>query len=61
MLVELAEDLQRDGVELALARGIAAVHDLVRLQESDVALRSYPSVQEAVDDLTRRRRLASRR
>jgi sulfate permease, SulP family len=53
MLVELAEDLQRDGVELALARDIAAVRDLVRLQESEVALRSYPSVQEAVDALSR--------
>ena len=52
MLVELAEDLHRDGVELALARDIAAVRDLVRLQETEGALRSYPSVQAAVDDLT---------
>ncbi len=54
MLVDLAEDLRRDGVQLALARDIAAVRDLVRLQESDVALRSYPSVQAAVDELTKR-------
>ena len=34
MLVELAEELARDGVELVLARDIAAVRDLVRLAKA---------------------------
>ena len=54
MLVELAEDLRRDGVELVLARDIAAVRDLVRLREGETVLRSFPTVQAAVDELTPR-------
>ena len=52
-LVGLAEDLRRDGVDLVLARDIAAVRDLVRLGETQGALRSYPTVQAAVDELTK--------
>jgi high affinity sulfate transporter 1 len=51
MLVELAEDLRREGVELVLARDIGVVRDLVRLH-GDSALRSFPTVQAAVDELT---------
>lgn len=51
MLVELAEDLLRDGIELVLARDIAAVRDLVRLHEAGTGLRSFPTVQAAVDEL----------
>lgn len=53
MLVDLAEDLGRDGVKLALAQDISAVRDLVRLRESEGALRSYPTVQAAVDELAK--------
>jgi SulP family sulfate permease len=52
MLVELADDLRRGGVELVLARDVGVVRDLVRLQEGDGALRSFPTVQAAVDALT---------
>ena len=51
MLVELAEDLRRDGIELVLAGDIAAVRDLVRLREGETGLRSFPTVQAAVDEL----------
>jgi high affinity sulfate transporter 1 len=53
MLVQLAEDLRRDGVQLVLARDIGAVRDLVRVGADEGALRSYPTVQAAVDDLTK--------
>jgi high affinity sulfate transporter 1 len=53
MLVQLAEDLRRDGVELVLARDVGAVRDLVRLRESERPLTRYPTVQAAVDDLTK--------
>ena len=53
MLVQLADDLRRDGVELVLARDIGAVRDLVRVGTDEGALRSYPTVQTAVDDLTK--------
>jgi SulP family sulfate permease len=54
MLVELADELRRDGVELVLARDVGDVRDLVRLGEAEGALRSYPTVQEAVDELSKR-------
>ncbi len=53
MLVRLADDLRRDGVELVLARDIGEVRDLVRLGEGEVALRRFATVQDAVDALTR--------
>jgi sulfate permease, SulP family len=49
MLVQLADDLRRDGVELVLARDVGRVRDLVRLGDSP--LRIYPTVRAAVDAL----------
>ena len=51
MLVTLAQDLRRDGVELALARDIGAVRDLLRLGEDEFVIRTYPTVRAAVDSL----------
>jgi hypothetical protein len=51
MLVQLADDLRRDGVELVLARDVGRVRDLVRLGEGDSPLRIYPTVRAAVDAL----------
>jgi SulP family sulfate permease len=51
MLTELADDLGRDGIELVLARDVAAVRDLVRLGDTDTPLRTYPTVRAAVDAL----------
>jgi high affinity sulfate transporter 1 len=56
MLVQLADDLRRDGVGLVLARDIGAIRDLVKVGADEQALRSYPTVQEAVDDLGKGRR-----
>ena len=53
MLVQLADDLRRDGVELVLARDIGAIRDLVNVGGDERALRSYLTVQAAVDDLTK--------
>ncbi len=52
MLVQLAEDLRRDGIELVLARDIGAVRDLVETGGQERVLRSYPTVQAAVDELS---------
>ena len=52
MLVQLAEDLRRDGIELVLARDIGAVRDLVEAGGEERVLRSYPTVQAAVDELS---------
>jgi high affinity sulfate transporter 1 len=50
MLETLAEDLQRDRIELLLARDIGQVRDILKRQEADhpVAIRTYPTVQDAV-------------
>jgi high affinity sulfate transporter 1 len=50
MLEALAEDLQRDGVQLLLARDVGQVRDILARQEADhpVAIRAYPTVQDAV-------------
>ncbi|MFI5692851.1 SulP family inorganic anion transporter [Kribbella sp. NPDC051586] len=48
MLVELAGDLRRDGIELVLARDVAAVRGLVQLGEGDTPLRTYPTVRAAI-------------
>jgi anti-anti-sigma factor len=53
MLVELAADLRRDGVELVLARDVGAVRDLVRIGGRETEIRSFPTVQTAVDALTK--------
>lgn len=52
-----ADQDQRDDPDegaLAVAGDIPAVRDLVGLQRTEVALTSYPSVQAAVDELTKR-------
>jgi sulfate permease, SulP family len=50
MLEALAEDLERDEVQLILARDVGQVRDILRRQEADhpVAIRTYPTVQDAV-------------
>lgn len=54
MLVGLGHDLRRDGIELVLARDAGAIRDLVALREGeDGPLRKYPTVQTAVDELTK--------
>jgi sulfate permease, SulP family len=52
MLVQLADDLARDGIALVLARDLGVVRDLVSLHPGERVLASYPTVQAAVDDLT---------
>ena len=50
MLAALAEDLERDGVVLILAREVGQVRDLLGVAEGDKPLiRTYPSVRAAVD------------
>jgi SulP family sulfate permease len=51
MLVALADDLRRDGIELAFARDIGDVRELVQLGASDAPLARYPTVKAAVDAL----------
>ena len=48
MLVALADDLSRDGVELVLARDVGAVRDLVSVGAGEHALKTYPTVHQAV-------------
>jgi hypothetical protein len=55
MLIELAEELRRDGVELVLARDIGAVRDLVRIGSAEGVLSTYPTVRAAVDALRKER------
>jgi len=54
MLSALAEDLKGDGIEFVLARDVGQVRDVIKQQEKDqkdhpIAIRAYPTVQEAVD------------
>ena len=51
MLVGLAEDLRRDGVDLVLARDVGTVRELVRLGAGAIPLRTFPTVRAAVDAL----------
>jgi sulfate permease, SulP family len=53
MLVELADELRRDGIELVLARDVGEVRDLLQLGAEDAALRTYPTVRAAVEALRR--------
>jgi high affinity sulfate transporter 1 len=50
MLETVAEDLEREGVRLVLARDVGQVHDVLKRQEADqpVAIHTYPTVQAAV-------------
>jgi high affinity sulfate transporter 1 len=52
MLVEVAEDLRRDGIELVLARDVGAVRELVGLGGQETPIRTYPTVRAAVSALT---------
>jgi MFS superfamily sulfate permease-like transporter len=54
MLTALADDLRRDGVELAFARDVGDVRELVRLGVTDAPLPRYPTVKSAVDALRRK-------
>jgi len=53
-LVQLAGELERSGVHLALAHGIGQVRDMLRQdrERGDPTLELYPTVQAAVDALT---------
>jgi hypothetical protein len=54
MLEQLAGDLERNGVQLVLARDIGTLRDVLeRAQDTDATLPTYPTVQAAVDALTR--------
>jgi SulP family sulfate permease len=49
MLAEVAAELERRGIQFAVAREIASVSDLIRLSEAGAALkRVYPTVDAAV-------------
>jgi MFS superfamily sulfate permease-like transporter len=53
MLDALADDLARDGIELALARDVGNVSDLVARTARTQGIRhSYPTVRAAVAALT---------
>jgi len=50
MLAALAEDLERDGIQLLLARDVGQVRDVLHRQEADhpISIHTYPTVQAAV-------------
>jgi sulfate permease, SulP family len=50
MLATVAEDLERDGIRLLLARDVGQVRDVLRREETGkpAAIRAYPTVQAAV-------------
>ena len=52
MLVAVAEDLERDGIRLLLARDVGQVRDILKRQEQGrqfPTIHAYPTVQDAVD------------
>ena len=51
MLIRLADDLHRDGIDLVIARDVGVVRELVRLGASDTPLQRYPTVNVAVEAL----------
>ncbi len=51
MLADVAGDLERDGVRLALARDIGQVRDLLRKGTDAGSLPAYPTIQDAVEAL----------
>jgi anti-anti-sigma factor len=53
MLAELADDLERDGVQLVVARDIGQVRDVIRRAGEETVLSVYPTVQAAVDAVSR--------
>ena len=52
MLIALADELADRGTELVLARDVAGVRDLLATEEA-TRIRTFPTVQEAVDALRR--------
>jgi len=56
MLAELADDLERDGVQLVVARDIGQVRDVIRRAGEESVIPVYPTVQAAVDAVSRERR-----
>jgi SulP family sulfate permease len=49
MLIEVATDLRRSGVELVIARDVGQVRDVLRRAEGDAPLPpAYPTVMDAV-------------
>ncbi|HTS72655.1 MAG TPA: SulP family inorganic anion transporter, partial [Gaiellaceae bacterium] len=52
MLAAVAEDLERDGIQLLLARDVGQVRDILKRQEKGrqfPTIHAYPTVQDAVD------------
>ncbi len=60
MLLELARDLERRGIQLVLARDLGQVRELLRRATDEDLLPAYPTVQDAVQALTDPESLASR-
>jgi anti-anti-sigma factor len=53
MLIEVAGDLRRFGVELVITRDVGQVRDVLRRAEDGAPLpRAYPSVRDAVEAVT---------
>ena len=53
MLVELADDLERDEVRFAMARSLGNVRDVIDTSEPDAVIwPTYPDVTTAVEALT---------
>jgi SulP family sulfate permease len=53
MLIQLAGDLRRSGVELVIARDVGQVRDVLRRAETEATLpRAYPTVRDAVQAVT---------
>jgi sulfate permease, SulP family len=53
MLAETAEDLERRGIKLVLARDVGQVRDLLERAEGEPTLTAYPTVQAAVEAVAR--------
>jgi anti-anti-sigma factor len=53
MLAELHEDLERQGVRLVVARDVGQVRDIVRSAGEAPQVQLYPTVQAAVDAVSR--------
>jgi SulP family sulfate permease len=50
MLLELRADLERDAIELVLARDVGQVRDVIETADAGTpAIRTYRTVREAVD------------
>jgi high affinity sulfate transporter 1 len=52
MLAELADDLERDGIELVVAHPLGTVRDLLRVSAEAHEITTYPTVDAAIDVLS---------